>query len=47
MDEREQALGPAHPDASTSLNNLALPFQAQGDHAAARPLLERALAIRE
>jgi hypothetical protein len=31
----------------TTLNNLAILLQAQGDLAAARPLLERALAIRE
>ncbi len=30
-----------------SLNNLAALHQAQGDYAAARPLYERALAIRE
>ncbi|MFN8477104.1 MAG: tetratricopeptide repeat protein [Kouleothrix sp.] len=43
----EQALGPAHPDTATSLNNLAPLLQAQGDFDAARPYLERALAIRE
>jgi Flp pilus assembly protein TadD len=30
-----------------SLNNLAILLQSQGDYAAARPLFERALAIRE
>jgi hypothetical protein len=39
--------GPEHPDTATSLNNLALLLQAQGDLAGARPLYERALAIRE
>jgi Flp pilus assembly protein TadD len=32
---------------ATTLNNLALLLKAQGDHAAARPLFERALVIRE
>jgi hypothetical protein len=41
------ALGPDHPDTATSLNYLAVLLQAQGDLAAARPLYERALAIRE
>ncbi len=40
-------LGPEHPDTATSLNNLAGLLQAQGDFAGARPLYERALAIRE
>ena len=40
-------LGPEHPDTATSLNNLAVLLQAQGDLAGARPLFERALAIRE
>jgi len=40
-------LGPEHPDTATSLSNLALVLQAQGDVAGARPLLERALAIKE
>ena len=44
---REKALGPEHPDTATSLNNLALLLQAQGDLAGARPLFERALAICE
>src|SRR5262249_47066835 len=43
----EKALGPEHPDAATSLNNLALVLRDQGDLAAARPLNERALAIKE
>jgi hypothetical protein len=36
-----------HPDTATSLNNLAFLLQRQGDLAGARPLFERALAIRE
>jgi hypothetical protein len=40
-------LGPEHPDTATSLNNLAGLLYAQGDLAGARPLYERALAIRE
>jgi tetratricopeptide (TPR) repeat protein len=42
----EKALGPEHPSTATSLNNLAALLQAQGDLAGARPLYERALAIR-
>ena len=38
---------PSIPDTATSLNNLAVLLQAQGDLAGARPLYERALAIRE
>jgi Tfp pilus assembly protein PilF len=44
---REKALGPEHPDTTTSLNNLAVLLQDQGDPARARPLYERTLAIRE
>jgi Tetratricopeptide repeat len=40
-------LGPDHPHTATSLSNLAWLLRAQGELAAARPLLERALAIRE
>ncbi|MGB6697833.1 MAG: tetratricopeptide repeat protein [Methylocella sp.] len=43
----EASLGPEHPDTAQSLNNLALLLQNQGDLAGARPLHERALAIRE
>jgi hypothetical protein len=38
---------PFAPDVATSLNNLALLLQAQGNLAAARPLFKRALVIRE
>jgi Tetratricopeptide repeat/SEC-C motif len=41
------ALGSEHPDTAVVLSNLALLLQAQGDLAGARPLFERALAIRE
>ena len=44
---REKVLGPEHPDTAESLYNLASVLQQQGDLAAARPLLERALAICE
>ena len=47
LEDVESSLGPEHPDTATSLNNLALLLQAQGDLAGARPLYERALAIRE
>jgi tetratricopeptide (TPR) repeat protein len=43
----EKVLGPEHPLTAESLYNLAATLQAQGDYAAARPLYERALAIRE
>jgi CHAT domain-containing protein/Tfp pilus assembly protein PilF len=44
---REQALDPTHPGIATSLNNLAVLYQAQGDYAQAEAYLLRALAIRE
>jgi tetratricopeptide (TPR) repeat protein len=43
----EKVLGPDHASTATSLNNLALLLQDQGDLAGARPLYERALAISE
>ncbi len=43
----EKALGPAHPEVATSLNNLAALYAAQGRYAEAEPLYKRALAIRE
>jgi hypothetical protein len=43
---REKVLGPEHPDTATSLNDLASLLQAAGDLAGARPLYERARAIR-
>jgi tetratricopeptide (TPR) repeat protein len=43
----EKALGPDHPDAATSLSNLALLYEAQGRYAYAEPLYQRALAINE
>ena len=44
---REQALGSAHPDLASSLNNLARLYRAQGQGAESLPLYQRALAIRE
>ena len=44
---REKALGPDHPDVTTSLNNLALLYKSQGRYEAAEPLYKRALAINE
>ena len=43
----ERVLGPDHPQTAASLDNLGSLLQDQGDLAAARPLLERALAICE
>jgi hypothetical protein len=43
----EKAFGLEHPQTATLLNTLARLLQAQGDLAGARPLQERALAIRE
>ncbi len=42
---REQALGPEHPDTSTSFNYLAELYRAMGAYAKAEPLLQRALGI--
>ena len=44
---REKALGPDHPDAAASLNNLAVLYDNQGRYEQAEPLYHRALAIRE
>jgi tetratricopeptide (TPR) repeat protein len=44
---REKALGPEHPDVATSLNNLAVLYQAQGRYADAELLCKRSLAILE
>ncbi len=41
----EKTLGPEHPEMATSLNELALLYQAQGRYAEAEPLHKRALAI--
>jgi tetratricopeptide (TPR) repeat protein len=43
----EQVLGPDHPDTATSLNNLALLYEAQGRYGEAEPLYQRALALSE
>ena len=42
---REKALGPEHPETATSLFKLGAHHVAQDDLDAARPLVERALAI--
>jgi CHAT domain-containing protein/Tfp pilus assembly protein PilF len=44
---RESVLGLEHPDVATSLNNLALLYNAQGLYEKAEPLFKRALAINE
>src|SRR5262249_23104689 len=43
----KKALGPEHPDTAALFDNLASVLQDQGDFAGARPLRERALAVRE
>ena len=43
----EKVLGPDHPGVATSLNNLALLYEAQGKYGEAEPLYKRSLAIRE
>ncbi len=42
-----EGLGPQDPRLATTLNNLALLYDAQGKYAEAEPLYKRALAIRE
>lgn len=36
-----------HPDVATSLNNLGMLYQKQGEYDKAQPLLEKALALQE
>jgi tetratricopeptide (TPR) repeat protein len=43
----ERVLGKEHPDTLTSVNNLALLYQAEGRLAEAQPLYKRALEARE
>ena len=43
----EAALGPAHSNVATKLNNLAVLYSTQGKYAEAEPLYQRALEIRE
>ena len=43
----ERKLGPDHPNVGTSLNNLALLYQAQGRYSEAEPLYKRSLALSE
>jgi len=47
LEVAEDNVGPGHPDVATSLNNLAMIYNAQGQYAQAEPLLKRALAIWE
>ena len=44
---RERRLGPQHPYAAISLNDLATLYYNQGKYEQAEPLYQRALAIRE
>ena len=44
---REKVLGPEHPDTATSLNNLAMLYQAMGAYEQALPLYQRTLKIIE
>jgi CHAT domain-containing protein/tetratricopeptide (TPR) repeat protein len=45
--DSQQLLGPEHPFTATSLNDLAVLYEAQGNSAASEPLEKRALEIRE
>ena len=45
LEVAEQNVGPDHPDVATSLNNLAMLYQAQGHYAKAEPLFKKSLAI--
>ncbi len=45
--EEAEKFGPTDPRLATSLNNLALLYDTQGDYAKAEPLYRRSLAIRE
>jgi tetratricopeptide (TPR) repeat protein len=45
LEVAEQNVGPEHPDVATSLNNLALLYDTQGDYAKAEPLYKRAARI--
>lgn len=47
LEVAEKNVGPNHPHVTTSLNNLAELYRAQGQYAAAEPLYKRALAINE
>ena len=46
MEIRRTALGERHPDYATSLNNLAVLYDAMGRHAEAEPLYRQAMEIR-
>ena len=47
LEVTKKTFGPDHPQVATSLNNLALLYDAQGRYAEAEPLYKRALAIRK
>jgi tetratricopeptide (TPR) repeat protein len=47
LEIREKAFGLVHPDVAASLHNLALLYQAMGDHAKAEPLFRRSVEINE
>ena len=47
LEVAEQAVGPEHPAVATSLNNLAILYDQQGQYAQAEPLYKRALAVWE
>ncbi len=47
LEVAEKNVGPNHPDVATSLNILALLYDAQGQYGQAEPLYKRSLAIRE
>lgn len=47
LEMREKAFGPIHPDVAASLHNLALLYQAMGDHARAESLFRRSVEINE
>lgn len=47
LQEAEGTYGLDHPDAATSLNNLAMLYRAQGRYVEAEPLCQRALGIYE
>src|SRR5579871_340186 len=47
LSDREELLGPDHPETASELNNLGVLYRVQGNHAAAEPLYQRALKIYE
>jgi tetratricopeptide (TPR) repeat protein len=47
LEIHEKRLGPEHPEAAISLNNLAFVYERMGDYPKALPLYQRALEIHE